>query len=443
LIIYSHTATPRLHYVLNFLSSYYSAEFAVTTSQQEYEAAEGVKINYTPQPLHTDTIWIEPQGLLFDKGVRRQAITDFQHPNGYKAFYRAHGHIGFDLFSAIFFLLTRYEEYGEQPKDPYGRYDHKASAAYKEGFLHLPLVNTWLEDFRKTLQLTTHHSPLTNSNLQPPTSNFQPTYDIDIAWSYKNKEAWVNRGGMIKSLLKGDLKSLKERRAVLDGRAPDPYDSYSHMDKLHQQYGLMPIYFIHAGQKRNRYDKNIHTANPQFRKLIQALAAKYQVGLHPSWASNGEPHLLATEKGVLEEIIGRPVTFSRQHYIRWDLPTTFRRLLALGITDDYSMGYGSINGFRASIATPFYWYDIEREEQTSLRLHPFAFMDANAFFEQKQTAEQSLKEALFYYDAVKEVNGEMVTIWHNTFLGTDPLFRGWRELYGQFLHATSSSAMTG
>ena len=106
------------------------------------------------------------------------------------------------------------------------------------------------------------------------------------------------------------------------------------------------------------------------------------------------------------------------------------------------MGYGSINGFRASIATPYYWYDIEHEERTSLRLHPFAFMDANAFFEQKQTAEQTLREALFYYKAVREVNGELVTIWHNTFLGTDHLFKGWRELYAQFLQVTSASATT-
>ncbi len=27
----------------------------------------------------------------------------------------------------------------------------------------------------------------------------------------------------------------------------------------------------------------------------------------------------------------------------------------------------------------------------------------------------------------------MITIWHNTFLGTDPTFKGWREVYEQFI----------
>lgn len=121
MIVYSHTTTPRLQYILHFLSAYYGHEFTVTTSEPEYRETEGPKINYTPQPLSEDTLWIEPSGLLFDKGIRQQAISVFQHPNGYKAFYKAHGHIGFDLFAAIFFLLTRYEEWGQQPQDPYGR----------------------------------------------------------------------------------------------------------------------------------------------------------------------------------------------------------------------------------------------------------------------------------------------------------------------------------
>jgi hypothetical protein len=66
-------------------------------------------------------------------------------------------------------------------------------------------------------------------------------------------------------------------------------------------------------------------------------------------------------------------------------------------------------------------------------------MDANALFEQRQSPEQSLQELLSYYSTVKEVNGELITIWHNTFLGTDPLFKGWKEVYTQFLQTVATS----
>jgi hypothetical protein len=108
------------------------------------------------------------------------------------------------------------------------------------------------------------------------------------------------------------------------------------------------------------------------------------------------------------------------------------QLLEAGIKEDFSMGYGSINGFRASITSPFYWYDLEKEEQTHLLLYPFCYMEANSFFEQKQTPQQAFEEMLYYYNTVKSVNSTLITIWHNTFLGTDEFYKGWREIYHRF-----------
>jgi hypothetical protein len=85
------------------------------------------------------------------------------------------------------------------------------------------------------------------------------------------------------------------------------------------------------------------------------------------------------------------------------------------------------------VASPFYWYDLEKEERTSLLLYPFCFMEANSFFEQKQTPAQALQEMRHYYSVIKDVRGMMIMIWHNTFLGTAPLYKGWRNIYKQFV----------
>jgi hypothetical protein len=102
------------------------------------------------------------------------------------------------------------------------------------------------------------------------------------------------------------------------------------------------------------------------------------------------------------------------------------------------MGYGSINGFRASVASAFYWYDLKKEETTSLLLHPFCFMEANSFFEQKYLPQRAYEEMMHYYHAVKSVNGELIFIWHNNFLGTHPFFSGWRDVYEEFLGVVNS-----
>jgi hypothetical protein len=76
---------------------------------------------------------------------------------------------------------------------------------------------------------------------------------------------------------------------------------------------------------------------------------------------------------------------------------------------------------------------VEREEETGLEVLPFCWMDANAYYEQKYGTVQAMTELLHYYHLVRKVNGLMITIWHNSFLGTDPAFAGWREVYEVFL----------
>jgi hypothetical protein len=169
--------------------------------------------------------------------------------------------------------------------------------------------------------------------------------------------------------------------------------------------------------------------------LIRYYSAGSRVGVHPSWQSGDDERLLKEEIEWMEYTSGQPITRSRQHYIRFTLPLTYRQLLHRGIDQDHSMGYGSINGFRASVASSFYWYDLEKEEKTALRLFPFCFMDANSYYEQRSTAAGAMSELLRYYRQIRKVNGLMITIWHNSILSSDPEFTGWRDVYETFLKA--------
>ena len=213
----------------------------------------------------------------------------------------------------------------------------------------------------------------------------------------------------------------------------DPFDSYHFLDQLHLDSGLKPLYFFLVAKNNGIYDKNILPANESMQQLIRQHAGKYEIGLHPSWRSNEQKELLAEEKNTLEKISEKNITRSRYHYLKILLPQNYRRLLDTGITDDYSLGYGTINGFRAGVASSFFWYDLTEEKITALRVHPFCFMDANCFYEEKLSPEQSYNELMHYYSTCKKVNGTLITIFHNNFLGTDKSFAGWRELYAGFI----------
>jgi hypothetical protein len=262
---------------------------------------------------------------------------------------------------------------------------------------------------------------------------FIPTYDIDSAWSYLHKGWRRNLGGALKSIAKGEWQSFWNRTRVLQRRLRDPFDAYEWLDSLHLYCRLRPYYFFLVASRRHGVDRNISPSSPAFRELIQYHASGYRIGIHPSWSSGDDDRTLREEIEWLEVVAGHPVTRGRQHFIRFHLPDTYRQLLKYGIRQDFSMGYGSINGFRASVAASYNWYDLDREENTGLRVFPFCFMDANSYYEQRYTASRAMTELMHYYRQIRAVKGLMVTIWHNNFLGSEPTFAGWREVYEVFL----------
>lgn len=428
MVIFSHTITPRLLYITDFIKKEIGAtELRITDNIDDFKSTAGVKINYSEKPIADDEFRLHPHSLLFEKGIKPQSIDCFQ-TNSYKAFFKAEGHFPFDIFAASFYLLSRYEEYLPHKKDMYGRYAHENSIAYREVFLNEPLINIWIQLFKQALISKFPNSKFPNSQF-----TFLPTYDIDEAYCFKYKTWQRSVGGAVKDLLNGRFKRYTLRRKVLNNNEADPFDSYNWLNDLHQPHHLKPRYFFLVAEKNRRLDKNILPSEPALQMLIKQQAEKYNIGVHPSWQSGDDVGLLKKEKETIEHITGIKITASRQHFIRFNLPETYRQLIETGIKEDFSMGYGSINGFRASVASAFYWYDLEKEQTTPLLLYPFCYMEANSFYEQKENFQEALEEMRHYYSEVKKVKGTLITIWHNTFLGTDEKFRGWREVYKTFV----------
>lgn len=370
---------------------------------------------------YPNTCTIHPHGLLFETGIQEQTIEINIWKTMPIFFGNASKEIPFDLFAAIFYLISRYEEYLPYTPDEFHRYPHRLSLAYQQGFIKIPLVDLWLLEFQ---QLFTQSTGITLTR-KPP--QFIPTYDIDIAYSYHGKSWARNIGGILKDTLALHLAQVVERIQVLGHQRKDPYDAYDFLDQLHDDYHLHPIYFFLLSEG-GPLDKNLAPESSVMMNLLDRIKKKYELGIHPSFRSHAQVHDLMRELRRIPQ-----VSISRQHYIRFQVPQTYRTLIELGIEHDYSMGYGSINGFRASTAHAFYWYDVMQDAQTTLRIHPFAFMECNTRFEQKQNAHDAGTEMDMYWSQVQCSGGQFITIWHNFSLGSSSDWKGWKEVYQQFL----------
>lgn len=420
LLIYSPESTMRLQYTCKFVFEQLGLSYSITEYKQGFDDYEGVRINYSDDNI-SGCFNIRPSTLLHSKSIT-EVDTGYAEKEGLPVlFHKEAGDLKFDIFSAVFYLISRYEEYLPYEPDEYDRFPYRKSIAFEKGFLNRPLVDEWIILFGKKLS-----EQFPNLKIRNTEFDFLPTYDIDMAWSYKNKGLIRNLGGLVK-------KPGLERMAVLTGIKKDPFDCYDYLDELHEKTRLKPIYFFLVAEKTGIYDKNIPPANPSFRQLISDHAKIYEIGLHPSWQSHEAMDTLKKEKSVLESISAVSVQKSRQHYIRMKLPETYERLVLAGINEDYSMGYGSVNGFRASTSKPFNWYNLSKEKIEPLLIHPFCFMDANSYYEQKQSIQESENELGYYLKICKQVGGNLITVFHNSFLGNAGEFKGWKECYEAFI----------
>lgn len=419
LLIYATSISNRLRYICHFL---WGENAVLTDDWAVIDHSELPKINYS-DTQNKACIWIQPCGLLEEKGIHKKEHISLGKWEEMPVLFAQKEGFPFDILAASFYLITRYEEYFPAELDKFGRYAHTESVAFQNDFLHLPMVDIWLNQFHIFIQKTF-------PQYQPPTIPFsyKPTFDIDVAFKYKFKPLWRQVLKSLQNIYTGHLVELKGRIKVRCGNQKDPYDIYTEL--LENVRHWQPIFFFPLANKIKANDRNLPPRDKRFQQFIRQIASRINTGIHPSWQSGDHPALLTEEIRILEEITCSKVMRSRQHYIRMRLPETYHLLITNGILEDYSMGYPTRNGFRASTSRPFYWYDLTEEKTTGLLIHPFAFMDANSKYQLHQSPEEAAQELEMLYRQVQKSGGQFISVHHNEFFTELPEFEKWRaEMY--------------
>ncbi len=180
-------------------------------------------------------------------------------------------------------------------------------------------------------------------------------------------------------------------------------------------------------------DKNTPTGNLSISRLLKSLAEHAAIVIHPSYAYNGSLTILKSEIDGLSAVLRREITASRQHFLKISFPETYLNLINLDITDDYSLGFAGKPGFRAGICSPFKWYNLEAETETSLTIHPFALMEGTLRDYMNFGPEQAMEFIRPLVDEVKSLNGCFISLWHNESMSEQQRWIGWTRVYSEML----------
>jgi hypothetical protein len=423
MLVYTHTITPRVQYIFRLLlKEMMGIEPHFTQDVEVFESASLPKLAYGKQRLQNG-LYIEAVELLFETGVRKVPVDVFTY-DGLPAFFQGNGDIPFDIFAASFFLISRYEEYLPSAKDQYQRYKAKNSLAYQHGFLDKPVINFWVEALKKLI--STRYPAIQTKEQQ---FSATVTFDIDVAFAFRGRSFLRKLLSSGKELLSFNFHDFVKRLKVYASNATDPFDSYSYILASLSEIDARHIFFFLVAGKLSRYDRNLSPSSGAMSSLVKEIRASSEVGIHPSYYTSEKKELLAKEKQKLEVLLSRPVTISRQHYLRFQLPGTFMQLLEAGITEDYSMGYAELPGFRAGICTPFRFYNLSEETATQLVIHPVTYMEGSFLEDMGMQPDECITTIAQLVETVKAVKGSFVCIWHNHTLSDYKIYKGWRKPY--------------
>ena len=433
ILVYTHKVTPRVRYIFKHIfTRTLLIEVDFTSKIEEFVAHNGLKMSYTKVPLGKE-FFIKSNELLFEQGVNDIEIS-IQNWGKVPCFFPLgeKSAIPFDVFAASFYLITRYEEYLPHVKDIHERFTAEESLAFKNNFLEKPVIDIWAF---KMLAILKQKYP--DFSPKKRKYKFISTVDVDNAYAYKHKNFVRTVGGFLTDFFTFQLSSFWKRFLVVCRIRKDPNNTFSKILRLKKEYKVKTIFFFLVGNYTT-FDTNVSASKKSFRLLIKEMVDYATVGLHPSYFTMKDIQLLKKEKEVLEDITNMPMLRSRQHYLRLSLPETYQNLIDLEITEDYSMGYAAHVGFRASTCTPFYFYDLDFEIQTPLKVFPFALMDTTLNDYMLLTPKQSLGKINDLKKQVKAVNGTFITLFHNESLSNYGRWNGWSRLYESMLKIGTS-----
>ncbi len=428
LMVYSQEFTHRVKYAFRLVfTTCLGVAVKFTHRKEELKEAEIPVINYSDENL-PGTFHVVPYGLLNETGLKPQQ-PEVSEWKGLPVFYMTNEnlYLPFDLFSAAFFLATRYEEYLPFEPDAHARFRAKESFAFRHGFLQKPIVHLWANELKKLLQ-----ESFTGLHFPEARYRYIPTMDVDVALAYRAHGFIRSAGGFVRSVMDGEFKSAWQRCRVLAGWEKDPFDTYEFFDSLNETHNLTPAVFFAVGDN-GEFDKNLDYRNRTFRKLVSRLSCRYRNGLHSSCASWKNSKILHAEKTRLELITRRKVIASRQHYLKLSFPETYRSLLHAGIEKDFTMGYAELPGFRAGMCFPYPWYDLKEEKETRLEIWPFQVMDGTLNHYMKLSPGEAVEKTREIINSVKEVNGIFISLWHNSSLSETREWKGWKKVYDEIV----------
>jgi hypothetical protein len=340
--------------------------------------------------------------------------------------------LGVDVFGGSFFMLTRYEELVVMTRDDHDRFPAPASLAARENLLGRPIVNEYLEVLWRAL---THVWPRLERRRREYA--LLPSHDVDWPLTQERMLHAVARRAA------GDVAVRRDPRVALArlasyGRGPDRdiNNTFDAIMDASERRGLRSAFYFIAGHSAGAVDGNYSLDDPWIRGLLRRIHERgHELGLHTSYNTFRDPERTRAERAELARVceaegIEQPEWGGRQHFLRWENPTTWQNWANAGLAYDSTLGFDGRAGFRCGVCYDYPVFNLRTRCRLALRERPLVAMEMSVLDRPGVDAAAAAAEFEALKTQCRRHGGSFTLLWHNSRLVLGRERRLYEEVLG-------------
>ncbi len=318
---------------------------------------------------------------------------------------------GIDIFASSFFMLTRWEEYVNKIRDIHNRFPATASLAYKSNFLHRPIVNEYIEMLWNMLKFLG-----INQKRKEKKYELVLTHDVDNIFKWKNFGLFVRN-------IAGDIIKRKNVSLALENIRQyfgnNPYDMFDFLMDLSDKGGIKSHFFF-MSEGTSNFDNNYSIKQPFVKKIREKIKSRgHLIGFHPSYNAYNDHKQWEEEYSNLSTEVSQKVKIGRQHFLRFEVPTTWQIWEDNNMKWDSTLSYADKEGFRCGACYEYSVFNILTRKKLKLKEMPLEVMEGSLVDYQKLPPEKVEEKITKLIEKVKKYNGSFVLLWHNSSFNTE------------------------
>ena len=236
------------------------------------------------------------------------------------------------------------------------------------------------------------------------------THDVDRFYKWKAFKSIFGETGRI---LRGQSSwTFNEAwNSFINRKHFDPFSNLYEIAELDRSKGYQSVFYIMTTE--DKHPKNINDYNVRdtdvLEKLKQLISIGSEIGLHPGIYTCNDSKRMKEQKVRLEDAIQQEVIRSRQHYLKYEYPETFKILESVGIKNDSSI-LVDISTVEDKAKCSTYFMRDEDGRKMNISQTPLVFMDTH-YMQLKDDAILSVLEKRVA--PAKKNGGEIMILWHN------------------------------